>query len=83
MELHKHYILLKEGMIVSELSSKAEVGEGIVFTQNHIYSLIIWPSGEVYYNLNSETEWVIFKTVRQMTPTELLAAKLKYVDKLY
>jgi hypothetical protein len=77
------YIHLKDGMLIVETSGplRESLGKGIVISDND-ESTIIWENGEVYYNIPNNIEWVIFKTVGQLTDKELLVAKLKYSDKM-
>lgn len=77
------YIYFAEGMVVVE-SCHDDLGRGIVVKGldyeesdgTECYYSIIWENGEVYEQLPSETQWVIFEEVGYASPEEVFLAKL-------
>lgn len=74
--------LFEDGMIIAN-SPSDELRKGIVLSHNGSNSFaIFWENGTYVRWLNNHTRWIIFEYVGMLSPKELLAAKLKYSDKL-
>lgn len=76
------YINLEDGMVIMETSKyhHGRHGYGLVLLNGEL-ATVIWENG-TSVELSPNTEWVIFKCTRRLTPEQLLIEKLKHADKM-